>query len=169
MEVQYRYLQLDEAQALWNMMNFLDNETKFMMYEPGERKEKAGNIDGIKRMIQGALSGDDFLLAAEYNHEIIGFLWAQRGKLNRVLHTAYIVIGIRERFRGMKIGAKLLKRLNQWAKEKNITRLELSVVCSNERAKMLYEKEGFTIEGIRKNAMIIDGVYVDEYYMAKLL
>ena len=38
----------------------------------------------------------------------------------------------------------------------------------NEGAIHFYEKNGFEIEGTRKNAMIIDGKYVDEYYIAKL-
>jgi RimJ/RimL family protein N-acetyltransferase len=38
----------------------------------------------------------------------------------------------------------------------------------NTSAKHLYEKNGFNVEGIKKNSMIVDGKYVDEYYMAKL-
>jgi RimJ/RimL family protein N-acetyltransferase len=33
----------------------------------------------------------------------------------------------------------------------------------------LYEKYGFAIEGIRKKSMNVDGEYIDEFYMAKLL
>ena len=62
----------------------------------------------------------------------------------------------------------LNSELDKWARENNLTRLELTVVSSNIVAKHLYEKNGFEIEGTRKNAMIIDGKYVDEYYMAKL-
>ena len=35
-------------------------------------------------------------------------------------------------------------------------------------AKHLYEKNGFKVEGIKKNSMIIDDKYVDEFYMAKI-
>ena len=62
----------------------------------------------------------------------------------------------------------LNSELDKWARENNLTRLELNVVSSNIVAKDLYEKNGFEIEGTRKNAMIIDGKYVDEYYIAKL-
>lgn len=62
----------------------------------------------------------------------------------------------------------LNSELDKWARENNLTRLELTFVSSNIVAKHLYEKNGFEIEGTRKNAMIIDGKYVDEYYMAKL-
>ncbi len=33
----------------------------------------------------------------------------------------------------------------------------------------LYKKQGFEIEGTRRHAYIINGQYVDEYYMAKIL
>ena len=66
------------------------------------------------------------------------------------------------------IGSKLFSELDIWAIENNITRLELSVICSNTIAKHLYEKNGFKVEGIKKNAMIIDGKYVDEFFMAKI-
>ncbi|HSQ88885.1 GNAT family N-acetyltransferase, partial [Romboutsia sp.] len=91
-----------------------------------------------------------------------------RGGPKRIKHTAYIVIGIREKFRGKGIGSKLFSELDIWARENNITRLELSVICSNVVAKHLYEKNGFEVEGIKRNAMIIDGKYVDEFSMAKL-
>ncbi|MDN6093431.1 MAG: hypothetical protein L0I49_07060 [Lactococcus raffinolactis] len=48
-------------------------------------------------------------------------------------------------------------------------RLELTVIRTNLVAKRLYEQKGFVVEGTRKNAMIIDGDFVDEFYMAKLL
>ena len=62
----------------------------------------------------------------------------------------------------------LNSELDKWARENNLTRLELTVVSSNIVAKHLYEKNGFKIEKKKKNAMIIDDKYVDEYYMAKL-
>jgi RimJ/RimL family protein N-acetyltransferase len=39
----------------------------------------------------------------------------------------------------------------------------------NEQAIALSKKMGFTIEGLHKHTMLVDGVYVDEYTMAKLL
>lgn len=40
-------------------------------------------------------------------------------------------------------------------------------MCPNIVAKHLYEKNGFVIEGVKKNAVLVDGVYIDEFYMAK--
>lgn len=40
-------------------------------------------------------------------------------------------------------------------------------MACNPIAKKLYERNGFIVEGIKKNAMLVDGQFVDEYYMAR--
>lgn len=171
MKIVYRSLRAEEALKFWKMMNALDYETKFMLYEPGERRENEESLFGIKMMIEKAMLEEQFLLVAECGDDggLAGYLSAQKGSLNRILHTAYIVVGIREKYRGQGIGTELFKRLDIWAKEHKVTRLELTVMCPNTVAKRLYEKQGFVVEGIKKKAVLVDGEYVDEYYMAKLL
>lgn len=161
-----REIKISDADAFWQMQFELDKETKYMMYEPNERTK---NLNLINSLIQKAVEGDNLLLVVENDKEIIGFLSAQRGVPNRIKHTAYIVVGIRKAFQGKGIGTEFLKKLDLWAQQKNITRLELTVICNNIMAKHLYEKNGFVIEGIKKKSMFIDGEYVDEFYMAKLL
>lgn len=164
----YRKLELNEAQVFWNMLNALDNETNYMMYEPGEREEKAKELQPIKSLIESASTDHDFLLIAEVDDKIIGYISAERGEPNRINHTAYIVLGIRDGHRGQGIGKEFFRRLDTWALNNGITRLELTVMCSNAPAKYLYEKNGFVIEGVKKYSMLVNGQYEDEYYMAKL-
>jgi RimJ/RimL family protein N-acetyltransferase len=161
-----REIQLSDAEAFWQMQSALDKETKFMMFEPDERKR---NLDLIQRLIQNSLAGNNLLLVAENKEDIVGFLSAQRGVPNRMKHTAYIVIGIRKAFQGKGLGSEFFKKLDLWAKQKHITRLELTVMCPNMAAKHLYEKNGFVVEGIKKSSMLVDAEYVDEFYMAKIL
>lgn len=148
------------------MMIALDTETDFMLYEPNERGEDTGRIQAS---IRQAVQGDNFLWVATSGREIVGYLSAQRGGLNRIRHTAYLVIGIRKGFQGQGLGTRLFNELDPWARAAGITRLELTVLCSNHAARCLYEKNGFAVEGIRKNSMIVNGAYADEYYMAKLI
>ncbi|QLY82312.1 GNAT family N-acetyltransferase [Clostridium intestinale] len=155
-----------DGEAFWKMQCNLDKETKYMLFEPDERPK---NLNLINNLIQNSLEGKNLLLVAEDGEEIVGFISAQRGTLNRVKHTAYIVAGIRKEFQGKGIGKEFFKRLDQWAKDKEIARLELTVMCPNTVAKNLYEKNGFVVEGVKKNSMIVDGEYVDAFYMAKLL
>ena len=99
--------------------------------------------------------------------EIVGYIWAERGKLNRIKHTAYIVIGIRRAYQRRGLGSEFFCLLDKWAKENGIVRLELTVECDNTGAKHLYEKHGFAVEGIRPKSMKVNGRFVDEYYMGK--
>jgi len=59
--------------------------------------------------------------------------------------------------------------LESWALDNNIHRLELTVVAQNESAISLYKKLGFEIEGTKRDSLLIDGIFVNEYYMSKLL
>ncbi|MOA52329.1 putative acetyltransferase YhhY [compost metagenome] len=58
--------------------------------------------------------------------------------------------------------------MEQWRLSTNIMRVELTVMTNNEFGIKLYKKMGFEIEGIKKNSMIVDDGFVDEYYMAKI-
>ena len=158
--MEIRKIQMEDANNYLDMLLNLDNETKFMMFEPGERPT---DINIIKNIIEKSINGDNLILIAIDEENIVGFLSAQKGEYKRIKHTGYIVVGIREKYRGNGIGSKLFSELDIWAIENNITRLELSVICSNTIAKHLYEKNGFKVEGIKKNAMIIDSKYIDEF------
>jgi RimJ/RimL family protein N-acetyltransferase len=48
-------------------------------------------------------------------------------------------------------------------------RLELGVMINNAAGIALYTKMGFVIEGTRKHAYLVDGQWVDEYLMGRML
>ncbi|HNS01976.1 MAG TPA: GNAT family protein [Anaerolineae bacterium] len=50
----------------------------------------------------------------------------------------------------------------------NLHRVELEVFDFNQRARHVYEKAGFRLEGTRRQALFQDGVYHDEHLMAIL-
>jgi len=54
------------------------------------------------------------------------------------------------------------------AKAIGLTRIELTVRENNKRAIALYEKEGFLIEGLHRNAVRIDTKYENQISMALL-
>ena len=47
--MEYRTLSLNEAEQFWSLMNQLDYETKYMLYEPGERTKNLSEIKSIIR------------------------------------------------------------------------------------------------------------------------
>ena len=155
-----------DVDSFWKMQNELDHETKYMMYEPNERKK---DISRLEHIISQSISEENLLLFVEENNEIVGYISAQRGSLKRIRHCAYIVIGIREAYQHKGIGTQLFNELINWAKNHNLKRLELTVMNTNIYAKNLYEKFGFVVEGTKKYSMLVDGEYIDEYYMAKIM
>ena len=164
-----RPIQIEDAAPFFRMMCFLDGETPFMMYEPNER-EKTTNVTELRNNIDEAISmGDLLLIAEESDRNIVGYIWAEKGRMNRILHTAYIVVGIREAYQHQGIGTKFFRELDAWAKKNRIVRLELTVECANTAARHLYEKNGFLVEGRRMKSMKLGDDFVDELYMAKLL
>lgn len=167
--VTFKKPEIEDVEDFWNFLNALDNETNYMMYEPNEREQRT-DIQELRDDIQSSvINGNDFLQIAAENNKIIGYIRAERGKFNRNFHTAYIVIGILKDHGGKGIGTAFFENLDKWAKENGIVRLELTVECHNQAARRLYEKSGFRIEGIRAKSMFVEGVFVDEYYMAKIL
>ena len=160
-----RRCEINDADNMLKMLLELDKETEYMLFEADERPN---DINRVKAMINQSINGDNLLLIATEDDNIIGFLSAQRGIIRKIKHTAYIVVGIREKFRGKGIGKKLFFELDLWAKENNISRLELTVMCPNSMAKQLYEKNGFEVEGTKRNSIFMNGKYIDEYYMSKI-
>ncbi len=123
-----------------------------------------------EEFINDVLKNDSSLiLVCEIDNELVGYLSADRENFARMRHSAYIVTGIIQKCTGRGIGTYLFIELENWCRSKEIHRLELTVMCHNLAGLALYKKMGFEIEGTKKHSLLIDGQYVDEYYMAKLL
>ncbi|WP_141433186.1 GNAT family N-acetyltransferase [Bacillus sp. 03113] len=162
-----RKIQLSDAYSFLQLCKQLDRESKFMMYEPEERK---ATEDQQKNFIDSLLKEDQSIIfVCEVNGQLVGHLTAIRQNLHRIQHSAYIVIGILKEFTGKGNGTKLFEQLEQWVFSKKLHRLELTVMAHNKAAIALYKKMGFEIEGTKKHSLVVDGQFVDEYYMAKLL
>jgi len=84
-------------------------------------------------------------------------------------HAGIIGISVRDDWHGKGIGVALMRAgvdlADNWL---NLTRLELEVYTDNEAAIRLYEKFGFTHEGVLRQHAFRDGKYVDSAMMARL-
>ncbi len=145
----------------------LDHETQFMMLEPGERSTR---LEEQSQQIRDILLRDNqTILVAEVGGELVGYVAALGGDFRRNRHCAHVVTGVLQGFCGKGIGARLFSELEQWARRHGVHRLELTVMAHNDKAINLYRKMGYEIEGSRRDSLLVNGSYVDEYYMGKLL
>lgn len=163
-----REIEIVDAAKLSNLIQQVDASSEYMLWEAGEREV---NHEQQEKMIERmkASNNSTIFVAESKGHEIVGYLFAIGGNAKRNKHSAYIVVGISEAYRGQGIGAQLFKGLEQWAIQHGIYRLELTVIKHNEAGLHLYKKMGFEVEGTKRRSLLINNEFVDEYYMSKLL
>lgn len=162
-----REIEVDDAEAFLRLNHQLDRETEFMLLEPGERKT---SLESQSRQIERIrASYNKTIFVAEKEGELIGYIAAIGGSYNRNKHCASIIVGVLQEYTGQGIGSQLFAELYEWAKKHRIHRLELTVTVHNHQASVLYHRMGFEIEGFKQKSLLIQGKFVDEYYMAKLL
>lgn len=162
-----RTIRESDAEQFLNLCNKLDTETQFMMLEPGERtttpEEQRTQIEDLLK------HENQTIFVAEHDDQLVGYLAAIGGQSKRNRQSVYIIIGILQAFTGQGIGTKLFQTLEEWAHQQHIHRLELTVMSHNKAGVALYKKQGFEIEGTKRHSLMVNGQFVDEYYMAKLL
>ena len=157
----------NDAAAFLDLCLRLDSETSFMMYEPGERRT---TVDQQRDIITGILaSPNSAVIVAEADRELAGYVAAYGGEFNRVRHSAYVVAGVRQAYAGQGIGTSLFAALGTWAAATNVQRLEFTVRVDNAAAIRLYQRVGFEVEGMKRRSLRVEGEFVDELYMAKLI
>ncbi|CAH2461869.1 MULTISPECIES: GNAT family N-acetyltransferase [Bacillus] len=162
-----REIRVEDAASFLQLSKQLDEETKFMLYEPGERKT---TVEQQEKMVHRFIENEyATIFVAVEDDRVIGFILANGNDFQRKRHVAGIVIGILQEYSGRGIGTSLFKEVEKWARLHDVWRLELTVMAHNTRAQALYSKIGFAQEGVKKSALIIDGKGIDEYEMAKLL
>jgi RimJ/RimL family protein N-acetyltransferase len=163
-----REIKPGDAESYVFLIKQVEAEAKFMLMEAGERN--ISPEQQRKRLEQMEKESNSTILVAEQEDgNLVGYLVVIGGNVRRTKHSAYLVIGILNQYLGLGIGTKLFVQIEEWAREHNIHRLELSVVTRNEAGLRLYKKMGFDIEGTKRHSLYIDGEFVDEYYMSKLL
>ncbi|WP_133130565.1 GNAT family N-acetyltransferase [Legionella yabuuchiae] len=101
--------------------------------------------------------------------KIIGWCDIVGSNRHACKHLGTLGMGIINEFRGHGIGHQLIKKALELAKEKGLTRIELSVREDNKRAIHLYKKFGFNIEGKHINSLLVDGQYFNQISMALLI
>jgi RimJ/RimL family protein N-acetyltransferase len=163
-----REIKHEDAENFINLIKQVETEANFMLMEAGERKttpeQQRKQLERIEQQ-----SNSTIFIAKQEEGKLVGYLIAIGGSVKRTKHSAYLVIGILEEYRGQGIGTALFQCLEDWAINHNISRLELTVVTQNDSGVALYKKSGFEIEGTKRNSLMIDGTPFNEYYMSKLL
>lgn len=81
-------------------------------------------------------------------------------------HCGELGMGVHPEHRGRGLGRRLAGKAIERAWEQGLEKIELEVYASNRAARALYERLGFTVEGVKRRSRKLDGEYDDLVQMA---
>lgn len=109
-------------------------------------------------------------LVALYNDKIVGDAHIYKFPNPRRKSTSDIAIYLHQDFHNVGLGTAMLTKLIELAKKEGLHRIGLTVIADNKPAIHLYQKLGFKIEGVMKDAYLgEDGKYHDEIVIGLIL
>lgn len=136
-------------------------------------KEQDQSLSKLKVRVGNALTSPYEIYLCVFNDEnkIIGQLHLKILSPEHpwIRHIAEFGMMISTDYWGRGIGAALLGVMEEFAKKSGISKIEAKVRASNERGLSLYKKNGYSIEGTRRQAALINGQFEDEFFIAKFL
>jgi RimJ/RimL family protein N-acetyltransferase len=141
-------------------------ESDFLLFEP----EEVRSDDSIASTIENATntcSGTTYICVD--GNLIVGACFCFRGFVKRQRHCMGIALSVLASHHSRGIGREFLNRLEKWALNNEVTRIELNVRCDNLRAIKMYERFGFVQEGRKSRSILIRGEFKDDFIMAKQL
>ncbi|MFZ4713475.1 MAG: GNAT family N-acetyltransferase [Bacteriovoracaceae bacterium] len=97
--------------------------------------------------------------------KIIANLELKASDLQSALHRANLGIGIEKNYRGIGLGKTMMKTALIWAKEQNLTWIDLNVLTHNMPARKLYLSFGFKDIGTVKDCFRVEGQSIDDTHM----
>ena len=116
-------------------------------------------------------SSIDGMLVAEDGGEIVGYVAVGRAtRLESKRHVADIRgLAVAPDHQGRGLGRALVQAALDAARERGARKVTLRVLAPNTAARALYESCGFVVEGVRRDEFFLDGRYVDDVLMARML
>src|SRR5699024_11716300 len=100
-----REIKNDNEENLIKLIKNIESQSDFMLVEPGERKTTF--LQQRKHLKEIDQQNNSTIFVAEVEDELVGYLIAIGGSVKRTEHSAYIVIGMLQSYRGIVIGTEL--------------------------------------------------------------
>jgi putative acetyltransferase len=160
-EVMLRFLTANDKESLFGMFSSMSEKALEWSMAPYA-------MDDIERWTSSLPTR--IAIVAEYQGKIVG--WASVYKLPRQRRKGVgdLAIYLHQNFHNVGLGTAMTELLLQLAKSEKMHRIELTVVAENKIALRLYEKFGFHIEGVSKEAFYgQDSEYHDIVNMGLIL
>ena len=161
--VTLRQAEMSDYEPVKKYLNEIAVETIYTQYYPGR---PAATPDQFQKNIEHNL----YCLARD-GEKIIGAVSAKVLEPEHPWKNKVCRFGIHvlKAYQNQGLGNKLMTILENWAKDRQLHKIEAIVRDENRQALALYIKHGFIIEGFRHDTTLINGVWHGDYDIGKIL
>lgn len=138
-------------------------------YRPYAPVSVADALAAYDEKVPGPYRADDTNVpfAMTVDEELVGgvCLWG----VDAFNRRAHLGISVGPAYRGLGYGTDACRLICRYAfVDRGLHRVQLEVLASNAAARRSYEKAGFVVDGIMREAAWVRGALVDEVYMSRL-
>ncbi len=166
LQPEIRELWQSDAADFAELLIQLSRETSFALLSEVENRALASTQPERTRQLIEAPNQQ--VLVATDNTALIGFVALSQGLFEKNRHACSLMTGVLRDYWRQGVASALLQRALRWAEQRGISRVELTVMESNAPAIRFYQKFGFQREGVKRDALIVDGAPVNEICMARI-
>jgi RimJ/RimL family protein N-acetyltransferase len=123
-------------------------------------------IERTREFVLRLVASGDPIYVALANGAVVGWCDIQRHPFPTHAHRGTLGMGVVPNYRLRGVGLCLIRQTLEAGFAKGLVRIELSVRADNLHAMGLYQKVGFVVEGVLRDAVFVDGEYHDAIAMA---
>lgn len=146
-----------DTESFWRCLDAVARERSWLAFLQAPRLQ---DVDSYLRQ------SSPIQFVAVEGDEVVGWCDVTPNPREGFRHSGVLGMGLLVGLRGRGLGRRLLRATIDAAFAADLTRLELEVFASNEPAVGLYEQTGFTHEGRKRSARILDNRVEDILCMA---
>ncbi len=115
---------------------------------------------------RGAAGSNELIMVADARGALEAMTGIYTPKQPKLRHSGIIWgVYVKPEARGRGLGEALIRSALDWAREKKLMTVRLSVVATNHSAKRCYERCGFAVYGVEPMAVQWEGKFYDEFLM----
>jgi RimJ/RimL family protein N-acetyltransferase len=159
-----RQAEEQDAGDILEYMNYVCGETDFLALGRGDID---WTVEKERKFIRDHLDSENKLLVvAEVQGSINGIIGFAGDEKKRMQHTGEFGVIVSQKYWSIGLGSALVEYMIEWAKNSGIVRkINLRVRVDNQRALRLYERFGFTREGLVSRQFKMADKFYDAYFL----
>jgi len=151
--VKFRNVQIEDLDSLNKVIDQVSRERQYLATTIGFP------LDDHQKFLMYILENNIPQIVAIERNVIVGWCDIIPRQHEGFSHVGYLGMGVLKKFRGNGIGGQLLSACLEQARCYGFEKVEIEVFSDNLPAISMYQKSGFTKEGLRVKSRKLDGGY----------